>query len=208
MSAPLGIRLPWSTGAAAWLEDARAAEEAGFAFVAVTGDPDPFTLLAAAAGATRRIRLVAAVPSDVAEPYELARRLASLDHLSGGRAGWLLSGAGTARARSLVAATGTLLESWRGDEIVASGGTFVSRPDPGRFQYRDPQFDIAGLFSTPPGPQRHPVLLGRLHAVAVTAADDPAGIAARLGGPGDGVLLDPDGPVAAQVALGVPALLP
>jgi alkanesulfonate monooxygenase len=49
---------------------------------------EPFTLLSALAGATERIGLVATASTTYDEPYHIARRFASLDHISGGRAGW------------------------------------------------------------------------------------------------------------------------
>ena len=49
---------------------------------------EPFTLLSALAGVTERIGLVATGSTTFDEPYHIARRFASLDHISGGRAGW------------------------------------------------------------------------------------------------------------------------
>lgn len=49
---------------------------------------EPFTLLSAVATATRHIGLVATVNTNYEHPYSLARKFTSLDHLSGGRAGW------------------------------------------------------------------------------------------------------------------------
>ncbi|WP_437572913.1 LLM class flavin-dependent oxidoreductase [Sorangium sp. So ce542] len=49
---------------------------------------EPFTLLSALAGATERIGLVATASTTFDQPCHVARRFASLDHLSGGRAGW------------------------------------------------------------------------------------------------------------------------
>lgn len=49
---------------------------------------EPFTLLSALAAVTSRIGLVATASTTFDEPYHVARRFASLDHLSGGRAGW------------------------------------------------------------------------------------------------------------------------
>ena len=49
---------------------------------------EPFTLLSALAGATERIGLIATGSTTFDEPYHVARRFASLDHISGGRAGW------------------------------------------------------------------------------------------------------------------------
>ena len=49
---------------------------------------EPFTLLSALSGATEHIGLIATGSTTFDEPYHVARRFASLDHISGGRAGW------------------------------------------------------------------------------------------------------------------------
>ena len=49
---------------------------------------EPFTLLSALSQATERLGLVATGSTTFDAPYHIARRFASLDHLSGGRAGW------------------------------------------------------------------------------------------------------------------------
>jgi alkanesulfonate monooxygenase len=49
---------------------------------------EPFTLLGALAGATEHIGLVATASTTFDLPYHIARRFASLDHISEGRAGW------------------------------------------------------------------------------------------------------------------------
>ncbi|OCT13981.1 monooxygenase [Paenibacillus pectinilyticus] len=49
---------------------------------------EPFTILSALAAVTSHIGLVATVTVSYSEPFTLARQLASLDHVSGGRAGW------------------------------------------------------------------------------------------------------------------------
>ncbi|MEV4345793.1 LLM class flavin-dependent oxidoreductase [Actinoplanes sp. NPDC049596] len=54
----------------------------------VAGRPDAITQLAALAAETERIGLVATQNTTYNFPFDLARRLASLDHVSGGRAGW------------------------------------------------------------------------------------------------------------------------
>lgn len=51
---------------------------------------EPFTLLSALASVTEKIGLVATASTTFDEPYHIARRFASLDHLSDGRAGWNL----------------------------------------------------------------------------------------------------------------------
>jgi len=49
---------------------------------------DPLTLLPALAMTTKHLGLVATASTTFEQPYLIARRFASLDHLSGGRAGW------------------------------------------------------------------------------------------------------------------------
>jgi len=49
---------------------------------------EPLTILSALAGATSNIGLVATLTASYSEPFNVARQFASLDHISGGRAGW------------------------------------------------------------------------------------------------------------------------
>jgi FMN-dependent oxidoreductase (nitrilotriacetate monooxygenase family) len=49
---------------------------------------EPLTILSALAGATNNIGLVATLTVSYSEPFNVARQFASLDHISGGRAGW------------------------------------------------------------------------------------------------------------------------
>ncbi|WP_455926560.1 LLM class flavin-dependent oxidoreductase [Pseudomonas putida] len=49
---------------------------------------EPFTLLSALSQATEHLGLVATASTSFDEPFHIARRFASLDHLSNGRAGW------------------------------------------------------------------------------------------------------------------------
>jgi alkanesulfonate monooxygenase SsuD/methylene tetrahydromethanopterin reductase-like flavin-dependent oxidoreductase (luciferase family) len=49
---------------------------------------EPVTVLAALAGVTSRIGLIATCSTTYTEPFNLARQFASLDHISGGRVGW------------------------------------------------------------------------------------------------------------------------
>jgi FMN-dependent oxidoreductase (nitrilotriacetate monooxygenase family) len=85
-----------------YVRQAREAEEAKFDFVFIVDSqyitPDfpnhhlnrlePLTLLSAVAGATSHIGLVATISTTYSEPFDIARRLASLDLISRGRAGW------------------------------------------------------------------------------------------------------------------------
>src|ERR1700723_3070939 len=49
---------------------------------------DPLTLLPALAVQTKNLGLIATASTTYNEPYHVARKFASLDHISGGRAGW------------------------------------------------------------------------------------------------------------------------
>jgi FMN-dependent oxidoreductase (nitrilotriacetate monooxygenase family) len=51
---------------------------------------DPLTLLPALAVVTEHLGLIATASTTYNEPYHIARKFASLDHISGGRAGWNL----------------------------------------------------------------------------------------------------------------------
>ena len=51
---------------------------------------EPMTILSALAAVTNHIGLVATTSSTYNDPYNLARQFASLDQISGGRAGWNL----------------------------------------------------------------------------------------------------------------------
>jgi len=65
------------------------------------GALEPTVLLTALAGATTHIGLIATASTTYNDPYNLARRFASLDHISGGRAGWnIVTTASRAAARN------------------------------------------------------------------------------------------------------------
>ncbi len=62
---------------------------------------EPLTLLSALAALTEHIGLIATASTTYNEPYHLARKFASLDHISGGRAGWnIVTSAGRDEARN------------------------------------------------------------------------------------------------------------
>ena len=132
----------------------------------VVGRPEALTVLNALAAVTSRIGLAATVNATFNEPYELARRLATLDHLSGGRAAWNVVTSSDAftgenfrrggyldradrytRAAEFVAVARELWDSWTSDGL--------SRP----FAHRGQHFDIAGEFTVPRSPQGHPVVI-------------------------------------------------
>ncbi|MET0662969.1 MAG: NtaA/DmoA family FMN-dependent monooxygenase [Ilumatobacteraceae bacterium] len=144
------------------------------------GRPDSLTVLTALASVTTHIGLAATLNATFHEPYELARQLATLDHLSGGRAAWNVVTSSDAftgenfrrggfldyedryvRAGEFVQTARELWDSWADDELVvdADAGRFVRSSSPGSFDHHGAQFDIRGNFNVPRSPQRHPVIL-------------------------------------------------
>jgi len=146
----------------------------------IAGRPDTLPVLAALAAVTSHVGLVGTLNATFNEPYELARQIASLDHLSGGRAGWnvvtsfdAFTGANFrrggflphseryVRAEETVATIRRLWDSWADDAIVAdkSSGAFLADADAGAFVQTSTQFDIAGRFTVPRSPQGRPVIV-------------------------------------------------
>ncbi|MFD5876566.1 NtaA/DmoA family FMN-dependent monooxygenase [Streptomyces sp. NPDC060322] len=149
----------------------------------VVGRPESLTVLNALAAVTERLGLAATVNATFNEPYELARRLATLDHLSAGRAAWNVVTSSDAftgenfrrggyldradrytRAAEFVATARELWDSWTPD------GT--SRP----FTHTGQHFEISGEFTVPRSPQGHPVVIqagdsGEGREFAASAAD-------------------------------------
>ncbi|MEU6641891.1 NtaA/DmoA family FMN-dependent monooxygenase [Saccharomonospora sp. NPDC046836] len=146
----------------------------------VVGRPDTFTVLAALAAVTKHLGLTGTINSTFNEPYEVARQFASLDHLSGGRAGWnvvtswdaftgenfrrggfLPEDQRYARAEAFLRTARELFDSWRDGEIVADrdAGVFLRDPHAGAFAHQDGHFDIAGRFNVPRSPQGRAVIL-------------------------------------------------
>ena len=175
----------------------------------VVGRPDTFTVLAALAAVTDRLGLAGTINSTFNEPYEVARQFASLDHLSGGRAGWnvvtswdaftgenfrrggfLPEDARYERARTFLRTTWELFDSWRGDEIIADreSGVFLAEVDAGRFAHRDAHFDIDGWFNVPRSPQGRPVIFqaGDSHEDREFAAASADALFTRHSGLDDG----------------------
>ena len=145
----------------------------------VVGRPDTLPVLAALAGVTGHLGLVGTLNATYHEPYELARQLATLDHLSGGRAGWNVVTSSDAftganfrrggylpyaerydRAAEVVGACRALWRSWAADDLVAdpTTGTFAGS-EAGRVHIEGRQVAIDGWFGVPRSPQVEPVVL-------------------------------------------------
>ena len=144
----------------------------------VVGRPDTFTVLNALAGVTEHLGLAGTINTTFNEPFELAKQFATLDHLSGGRAGWNMVTSSDAftgenfrrggylsypdrylRAGELLDVARTLWDSWPEDTLVVDRERGVFARDIPAIEHRGPQFDIAGQFTLPRSPQGHPVLL-------------------------------------------------
>lgn len=184
----------------------RAAERGRLDFVlledgrAVTGEwpigrLDALTVLARLAPETSSVGLVASKPTTYSEPFTVSRELATLDFVSGGRAGWdvtmLASSAeaqnyGEPRAlpdaeRRLIAAeyvevSRKLWDSWEDDAVVLdrAGGRYL---DPARLHHINhvgAHFKIRGPQITYRPPQGHVVI------VAVDRGDPGAPLSAAL----------------------------
>ncbi|PZO56742.1 MAG: F420-dependent methylene-tetrahydromethanopterin reductase [Leifsonia xyli] len=152
----------------------------------VVGRPNTLAVLAALAGVTDHIGLVGTLQTTFNEPVELAKQLATLDHLTDGRAGWNVVTSSDAfhganfrrggfldhadrytRADEFIAVSRELWDSWQADAVVAdtaaggalADGVFADRSRIHDVDHHGPQFDVTGTFPVPRSPQRHPVIV-------------------------------------------------
>jgi FMN-dependent oxidoreductase (nitrilotriacetate monooxygenase family) len=140
---------------------------------------DPLLLLSSVATSTEQIGLIATVSTTYSYPWDTARRLATLDFLSHGRAGWNIvttvepAAAGNFgdrphppaadrydRAGEYVEVVLKLWDAWEDGAAVMSrsGGQWA---DPARLHppgHHGPYFDVAGYLPFPRSPQGHPFL--------------------------------------------------
>lgn len=141
---------------------------------------EPLTLLSALATVTETIGLTGTVSTTFNEPYNLARKFASLDTISGGRAAWNLVTSNTeAEARNFTSEPHLLHASryTRAEEFVDvvsrlwnshEDGAFLYDKASGRFvdgtkrhpiNHRGPHFTVAGPLNVGRSPQGQPVLV-------------------------------------------------
>lgn len=148
---------------------------------------DPIALLAALSAHTSRVGLVATISTTFGSPYIVARQLASLDHLSAGRAAWNVVAAGGgqekfgqgeladhpvryARGKEFLDVVTALWDSWEADAVV------VDKPsrqyaDVSRIHEIDhigEHFTVRGALPFPRSPQGHPLIF--------QAGSSPAGV--------------------------------
>ncbi|KTB77197.1 nitrilotriacetate monooxygenase [Pseudomonas syringae pv. syringae PD2774] len=141
---------------------------------------EPLTLLSALSAVTEHIGLIATATTTYNEPYHVARKFASLDHLSGGRAGWNLVTSDAAaeaqnfgraehvahaerysRAREFHQVVTGLWDSWADDAFTrdkASGEYY----DPAKMHVLDHQgehFRVKGPLNVARSPQGQPVVV-------------------------------------------------
>lgn len=141
---------------------------------------EPTVLLACIAAATTHIGVIGTASTSYNEPYNIARRFATLDHVSHGRAGWNVVTTADlpsarnfghdavpdhaqryARAAEFTELVKALWDSWDDDAFIGdkASGRFIDvtkvRPvaHEGRF------FKVQGPLNLPRPPQGHPVLV-------------------------------------------------
>lgn len=141
---------------------------------------DPLTLLPALAAVTQQIGLIATATTTYNEPYMLARRLATLDAISGGRAGWNLvtssnpneaanfgeqqhmeHGARYRRAREFCSVMDGLWESWDDDAFCrdAISGRYFDPAKMHVLNHRGTHFSVCGPLNVERSIQARPVVV-------------------------------------------------
>jgi len=146
---------------------------------ATTTSFDPLTLLPALATATEHLGLIATASTTYNEPYHVARKFASLDHISEGRAGWNVVTSGNPmeaqnfgreehwehatryrRAREFYDVVTGLWDSWADDAFIrdVESGVYF---DPDKMHVLDHKGEflkVRGPLNVAPSPQGRPVL--------------------------------------------------
>jgi FMN-dependent oxidoreductase (nitrilotriacetate monooxygenase family) len=141
---------------------------------------EPTMVLTAIAAATSHIGLIATASTSYNEPFNIARRFATLDHLSKGRAGWnIVTTADLASARNFGKAevaehahryaraseftdiVKALWDSWDDDAFIGDkeAGRFVDTGKVNPIGHQGRFFNVAGPLNLPRPPQGHPVLI-------------------------------------------------
>ena len=141
---------------------------------------EPLTLLSALSAVTERIGLVSTVTTSYNEPYHVARKFASLDHLSGGRSGWNLVTSDAAaeaynfgrdahiphaeryaRAREFHKVVTGLWDSWADDAFLRDkqAGQFYDPAKLHVLNHSGEHFKVQGPLNVARSPQGRPVIV-------------------------------------------------
>ena len=144
------------------------------------GHLDPAVVMTAVATATRRIGLIATASTTYNDPFNIARRFASLDHVSRGRTAWnVVTNASDdaaqnfslggvplhadryARADEFIDVTLKLWDSWEDDAIIgdAQAGRFADPAKVRSVDFVGKHFSVKGPLNVPRSAQGHPVLV-------------------------------------------------
>ncbi len=138
---------------------------------------DPLILLPALALATQRIGLIGTASTTYNEPYNLARKFANIDHLSGGRVGWnLVTSLGGGenfnrdahvlhadrydRAEEFYDVVTGLWDSWEDDAFVQdkASGRFLDTDKLHVLDHHGKHFQVRGPLNAARSPQGYPVI--------------------------------------------------
>lgn len=141
---------------------------------------EPMTLLSALAVLTRRVGLVATVSTSYSNPFSVARAFASLDHLSGGRAGWNLVTSTTnsearnfgldvqrehddryRRAREFAQVVTGLWDCWGDDAVICDPESGIYF-DPDKVRHLDFEgefYKVLGPINLARSPQGRPIIV-------------------------------------------------
>lgn len=176
------ILMPADLGSATlarWMQALVALDADGWPLVlleaADPADPlDALSLAAYLAPRTRQIGLGVTVDALGVEPFTLARGLATLDHLSGGRAAWRLVGSDDAgRLAEHAAVTAALLTSWDRDALACDreAGLFSRSEAVRPIHHKGPHYSVRGPLNIPQPPQGVPPRLALPGDVAAAGAD-------------------------------------
>jgi FMN-dependent oxidoreductase (nitrilotriacetate monooxygenase family) len=141
---------------------------------------EPITVLAALATATSKVGLIATASTTYTEPFNLARQFASIDHMSGGRAGWnivtswLAAAARNyggdrqvthadryARGEEFVQVVKALWDSWADDAVIddRENGQYARADRIRPINHEGEHYKVAGPLNMPRSPQGRPVFV-------------------------------------------------
>ncbi|WP_127580006.1 LLM class flavin-dependent oxidoreductase [Paenibacillus koleovorans] len=141
---------------------------------------EPFTLLSALAGLTKHVGFIATVSTTYNDPFHVARKFASLDHLSNGRAAWnIVTGHSAADAANFgrsehpeptkrydigdefVEVTKQLWDSWEEDALVYDREADVALDSSKIYEvdFKGNYFNVKGPLNIARPPQGYPVLV-------------------------------------------------